>query len=62
MNPERDLSYAKHFLLRALLLKPTELWTESEIEIGYHLMKDADIQKTLTLADELLKRRKSHEE
>jgi hypothetical protein len=49
-NPAQKLFRLKHQLLSALLEKPSKLWTDAEVELGYILSKDEDIQKTLELA------------
>lgn len=57
MNPQQELSLAKHQLYRLLLEKPSKYWTETELEIAFQLSKDVDIQKTLTEVTECLNKK-----
>jgi hypothetical protein len=47
MNPKEELFLAKCKLYRLLLMKPSDLWTESEVNVGYELSKDLQIQELL---------------
>ena len=48
----------KHQLYSAILDKPKELWTDTELELAYILAQDRDIQKTLSKASYVLKWKK----
>jgi hypothetical protein len=44
MNPAQELATAKRKLYHLLLLKPVDKLTATEVDIGYALVKDKDIQ------------------
>ena len=52
-DPRKELILLKHRLLGKILEKPADLLTDSEVDIGYALAKDPDIQKTMKTMREM---------